>query len=185
MILNLGCGVNKVPGAVNIDLHGNPDVRANILFLPFGNGTVDKIYLFHTIEHIKKALHHDLFTEIRRVLKQGGQLFVSYPEFTKCAQNFIDNKFGWRDFWSATIYGRQLQPNDFHVTLMYTPYFTRFLKDMGFDSIRTSPEPTEDFNTVVKCVKATRPPNIIERYKRDYFGINVPYETSNSAKNPS
>jgi predicted SAM-dependent methyltransferase len=165
----VGCGNNKIDGAVNLDTHGFPDVYANALRLPFGDGIVEKIYFFHTIEHIRKTLHFDLFQEFKRVLKEDGQLLVSYPEFTTVAQYFLENKWGMRSFWEATIYGRQVHAGDHHVSLMYTPYFINFLKELGFVDVKSFPEPAESFNTVVKCKKGPKLPNIVDRYKRDFF----------------
>jgi predicted SAM-dependent methyltransferase len=169
MTLNLGCGTRKIEGCINVDTFGKPDVCANILHLPFKSETIDKIYLFHTIEHIEDIKHYDLFMEFRRILKDNGELIISYPEFTKCAQNFIENKNGDRVFWGRTIYGRQSYPGDYHVALMYTPWFKNFLRDVGFNDIKDFPEPGEPYNTVIKCKKDIRPLSLVERYKRDIF----------------
>lgn len=171
-ILNCGCGVHKLPDCINVDLQGKPDIRADILRLPIKSDSVDKIYLFHTIEHIEKIKHFDLFFEFRRVLREGGEVIVSYPEFTICAKFFIDNYKGMREFWEKTIYGRQSTPDDFHVSLMYTPWFKNFLRDVGFDNIREFLEPGQECNTVVKCKKGEKPLTKVERYKRDFFGAN-------------
>jgi len=157
--LNLGCGSSKITGAINVDLEEicKPDVIANFIHsIPFGEEKIDKVFLFHTIEHIPEKSHHTIFSEIWRVLKIGGELLVSYPEFVKVAQNFIDNYRGMRGFWKNTIYGRQLYPSDFHVALMYTPEFIEYLKQEGFEILGTFPEPMEDFNTIVKARKVEK-----------------------------
>lgn len=156
MKLNLGCGSNKITGAINVDLEPscNPDVIANfIVSIPFRDESIEKVFLFHTIEHIPEHKHHTIFSEIWRVLKMGGTLLVSYPEFIKCAKNFIDNYKGMRTFWKATIYGRQLYRSDFHVALMYTPEFTEYLEQEGFEILAVRPEAREDYNTVVMAKK--------------------------------
>ena len=61
--LNLGSGSNKIDGFINIDLNpdNKPDLVANILEpLPYNDGSIDEIVLFHTIEHIQKRLHYGL-----------------------------------------------------------------------------------------------------------------------------
>lgn len=171
MILNLGCGLNTIEGTINIDKYLKSDCRADIRFLPFKDGEVDKIYLFHVIEHFSYHQHTELLQEMWRVLKIGGELIISYPEFIKCAENYASNKNGKREFWRATIFGRQAHTGDAHLALMDTFFFTQLLRECCFDNIKTFSEPKDDYNSVVKCVKANLFPNIIDRYKRDYFGI--------------
>jgi predicted SAM-dependent methyltransferase len=169
--LNLGCGSNKINGCVNIDAEANtsPDLLLNFCThsLPYHNHTVDVIYLFHTIEHIPEKHHPFLISECWRVLKPGGLFYVSYPEFTKCAQNYIDNKRGMREFWKATIYGRQLWPTDTHITLMDTTEFLGFLRDAGFDAV-AKPEPQEDYNTIIRAVACEKPPTYEQQLAREY-----------------
>lgn len=170
-ILNLGCGAGKIEGCINVDIveRFNPDIVCDILTgLPFPDESIDKVYLFHVIEHIPKHYHPTVITNISKILTMGGILYVSYPEFVVCARNFIDNKYGKRDFWEATIYGRQLQPFDYHVSLMYTPSFTKLLISFGFE-VDSKPE-SEDYNTICKCTKVGKPLTIESIYKKNWFG---------------
>jgi ubiquinone/menaquinone biosynthesis C-methylase UbiE len=172
MILNLGCGVNKMPNAINLDIEKSvkPDVLADFTKpLPFPDDSVEKVYFFHVIEHLPKRLHPNILLEIWRVMTDSGVLYVAYPEFVKCAQNFIDNKKGMREFWAATIYGRQLYPADTHISLMYTPHFEHLLVQLGFKDVKSMPEVKEDYNTIVRAVKGKRPLSQEEIWKRDLF----------------
>lgn len=162
LILNLGCGTTKIDGAVNVDVEPStkPDIVCNFTEqpLPYGNDEVDKIYLFHTIEHIVKPKQARLLYEFNRVLKVGGELYISYPEFIECAKRFIDNTGGKREFWERTIYGRQLYPADYHVALMYTPYFIEFLREAGFTNVKATSEPVpNEYNTIVYATKGVAP----------------------------
>lgn len=155
--LNLGCGANKIPSYINIDVEKsvNPDRVCDFVKepLPFKTGAVDEVVMFHTIEHIEKRKHRRIFLEINRVLKRGGVMLMSYPEFTKCAENFITNYKGMRSFWEATVFGRQLFPADFHVCAMYTPELLMTLKECGFENVEASSEAVEKHNTVVRAIK--------------------------------
>ncbi len=159
MKLNLGCGMNKLKGFVNVDKEPSckPDRLCDFVHgnLPYKAGTVEEVVLFHTIEHIQKRFHKQILGEVFRVLKPGGTFLVSYPDFEKCAMNWISNHKGQRDFWEKTIYGRQLFPADFHVCAMHTPSFKLMLLESGFETVKTSNEKHNDFNAIVRAVKST------------------------------
>jgi predicted SAM-dependent methyltransferase len=175
--LNLGCGLVKMPGFVNIDAEPSckPDLVLNFITkpLPYKDEEVEEAVLFHTIEHISKRFHPHVLGEIYRVLKIGGQFILSYPEFIKCVANWRQNKQGKKDFWEATIYGRQLYPSDFHVALMYTPDFVEVLRDSGFTQITHVPEVSEPYNTIVSCVKGFKPLKKEELFKSDMERLKV------------
>lgn len=142
---------------MDCELAVNPNLAATLEELPFNECTFEKIYLFHTIEHIPERKFHKVFSEIWRVLTFGGLVYISYPEFSRCAMNYISNYRGMREFWKATIYGRQLYPTDFHCTLMDTPFFTQYLTEEGFSIKASFPEPIENFNSVVVAAKGVKP----------------------------
>ncbi len=158
--LNLGCGTAKIAGADNVDI--STEVGAELVFdfrnqFPLESNIYDEVYLFHVIEHIEKKHHLSIFSEIRRVLKDTGVLYVSYPEFSKIIQNWLINKNNDRHFWEATIYGRQAWPSDYHVCAMDTLEFKQYLYERGFDVVSFLPEPIDQFNTICKIVKSEPP----------------------------
>lgn len=162
MILNLGCGNTRFEDCVNIDI--DPEVKPDLVCdftkgLPYESESVDKVYFFHVIEHIEERKHVLILSEIWRVLKPGAKLYIAYPEFTKVARNYMENKLGLRDFWKATIYGRQLSASDFHVALMDTALFKNTLESVGFTSLNIQEEPNEPWNTVICCERGEAPPN--------------------------
>jgi SAM-dependent methyltransferase len=150
--LNLGCGSTKLEGYVNIDVEPacQPDLVLNFVTerLPYESETVDEVVMFHTIEHIQRHLHVRILSEIHRVLKNGGQVILSYPNFWICAQYWKENYQGQRDFWHATIFGRQLYPADYHVCAMDPTELEILLRDIGFERVRSLPEKTEVYNSI-------------------------------------
>lgn len=153
-LINLGCGDAKVSGYINIDINAacKPDLVANLYErLPFEDGEIDQAIMLHTIEHIPERYQAKLLFEINRVVKQGGEVVFSYPEFEKVAMNYINNFRGQKQFWKHTIYGRQIDIWDTHFTLMDSKEFTETLTMFGFYDISVTPEIPEDFNTVLRC----------------------------------
>lgn len=171
--LNLGSGSNKIDGFINIDLNpdNKPDLVANILEpLPYNDGSIDEIVLFHTIEHIQKRLHRKLFREMYRLLSPDGKFILSYPEFSNIARNWLENKFGEKDFWEATIYGRQLFAGDFHVCAMDSLELKLVLAECGLTG-RFEPEKNESYNTVMHCFKDKPFKKYDEAIREDMIGI--------------
>lgn len=83
--LNLGCGEDYIPGWCNVDYGQrvkcdvNLDLDDHMLRLPWDDGVVDAICAYHIIEHIKNL--PKLKTEIARVLRPDGLLFVLVPNY--------------------------------------------------------------------------------------------------------
>lgn len=156
--LNLGCGANPIEGFHNIDLH-NKDVdeqRDIRLGLSQENESVDGVVFFHCIEHIEKKHHRRILLEILRVLKPGGFFYISYPAFDRCVAHFLGNTRGKRDFWEATIFGRQSHPGDYHYCAVTDDYMRNLLLLFGFKDLEVGPEPNEEYNTVIRCLRPNR-----------------------------
>lgn len=174
--LNLGCGSTKLDGYINIDVEEScsPDLVCDFSkqSLPYEDKSIDKVVLFHTIEHIRKSLHVPILSEIHRVLKVGACVIISYPNFLECVENWKNNKQGQRAFWEATIYGRQLYPSDYHVCIMDPNQLEILLRDIGFDHVQSRPEPSELYNSITWGRKIE-----IQTYKdllaKDYAAIEI------------
>lgn len=160
-ILNLGCGKTPLKDTrsvhyVNLDMVKCPNVfKYNILKIPypFASETFNKVFLFHTIEHIGEGGHPAVLREIHRILKPEGQLVISYPEFLKCSSNYATNLKGERDYWKACIFGRGRDEWDRHRALMDTPFFVKVLEANGFPNSNSRPEKPDDWNTIVTATK--------------------------------
>lgn len=167
MKLNLGSGSTKIPGYINIDREGKckPDVILDFVKtgLPYKVNSVDEILIFHCLEHIQKEKHWKILTECSRVLKVGGKIYLSYPNFWECANHWKNNTAGLKKFWEATIYGRQLYSSDYHICIVDTDELSLLLYDCGFDEISSRPEPEETFNTITTATKYRIPNQTYEQ----------------------
>jgi predicted SAM-dependent methyltransferase len=81
VILNLGCGDELMPGAVNVDLREdcNADVIADVRSLPYEDGSASHVFAHDLLEHFSKFETEDLLAEWHRVLAPGGTLSVKMP----------------------------------------------------------------------------------------------------------
>lgn len=83
MKLNLGCGIDKKEGFVNVDYHNdfNPDVVADLNgTLPFPKECAEYVEASHVLEHLNNPT--DFLMECHRVLKGGGVLKILTPHYT-------------------------------------------------------------------------------------------------------
>jgi len=154
--INLGCGDQKWDDFLNVDKDESmkPDLVMDIARAkyPWADGTIEEIWLCHTIEHISKRYWDHLFGEINRVLKVDGKFYLSYPEFTTCYMHWSSNYQGRKEFWEATIFGRQNTTDDYHVAICHTPDLYIYLEERGFH-VEHHTNDGEGHNTVLEMVK--------------------------------
>lgn len=168
MKLNIGCGETKFEGYINVDLEEStkPDLLLDLRKQPFPyeNESVEEIICSHNIEHVELRFWNQIFIEFHRVLKVGGELILAYPEFAECAKNFMTNHKGMKDYWRATLYGRQLYPGDYHITPVETRELINILKMHGFREFKVVDDREGPHYKVMNCFKLA-----IRRTREDVF----------------
>lgn len=91
--LNLGCGLKKIIGAINVDKYEQcePDIVWDLARFPypFESETFDKVMAHHVLEHILPWW--DSFQEMVRVTKVGGTIEIAVPHESG------SGALGWRD----------------------------------------------------------------------------------------
>lgn len=83
-VLDVGCGQNKVPGAIGID--ANPRSHADVIHdlgifpYPFGDSEFDEIVCRHVVEHVPDVLA--FMNELHRIAKPRGKLKIVTPHYS-------------------------------------------------------------------------------------------------------
>lgn len=97
--LNLGCGDFPMSGWTNIDLEELPgvDVAADVRALPYEDNSVDEIYAGHILEHISIRETGKTLDEWYRVLKPGGHITVTTPDFHWVCEAYLNNELSARE----------------------------------------------------------------------------------------
>jgi predicted SAM-dependent methyltransferase len=87
LLLHIGCGKINSPDFINID--AQPYAHVHVVtddisrLTDFADETADLIYMCHILEHIRAAQVESVLREMRRVLKVGGVLRLSVPDFDR------------------------------------------------------------------------------------------------------
>jgi hypothetical protein len=81
--LNLGSGPNPLPGYVNVDLYGTPDVRWNLEETPWpwDDDSVGEIRMSHVLEHLGQSPEAfiGVMKELYRVCRHDARIHVRVP----------------------------------------------------------------------------------------------------------
>ena len=92
--LHLGCWNRKIENWLNVDVvDSDYDVDLACGALPFSSNHFNAIVSQHVIEHLE--LRHELLPlliECKRVLKQGGQIWLSCPDMEKVCLRYVEDK---------------------------------------------------------------------------------------------
>jgi len=140
-VLDAGCGssviIQSLNNAVGMDFlfpklrflrrYAIPVTQGSVFALPFKDDSFDCLISSEVIEHV--AFDDTLFTEMRRVLKEGGTLILGTPDYAT---------LGWRII--EPIYGFLIPGgyHDEHITHYTQSTLTDILKRHGFEVEETA-----------------------------------------------
>jgi SAM-dependent methyltransferase len=83
-VLDVGCGTNKMDGAVGLD--HNPRTDADVIHdlgdlpYPFGDDEFDLVVANHVVEHVPDVMA--FVTELHRLTRNGGTIRLLTPHYT-------------------------------------------------------------------------------------------------------
>ncbi len=113
--LNIGCGGNPLKDYINIDQDNLEQIKKrypqkkfdgdlivknyDIFLLPFEDSSVDEIRSDSLIEHLTFFEEKIFFNEIKRVIKIGGRLEISTPDFEMAVKQWLAADDDWKDFF--------------------------------------------------------------------------------------
>jgi SAM-dependent methyltransferase len=107
-ILDIGCGINKHPGAIGLDrnLATRADVIADLdrFPFPFRDSSFREIRATHVIEHVADVIK--TVEEIHRLLAPGGRAIIVTPHYTDFS-SFCDPTHRWHlNSFSLRYFGK-------------------------------------------------------------------------------
>ena len=140
LLLHIGCGPIDSPEFVNID--ALPYAHVHVVtenlddLADFADETVDLVYMCHVLEHIKSPQVGRVLHEMHRVLKAGGVLRLSVPDFDRLIDVY-QAAGGDLDVIRKQLMGGQESEYNIHYGLFNRGSLSELLQEVGFRSIRT------------------------------------------------
>jgi predicted SAM-dependent methyltransferase len=170
--LNVGSGHRPLRGFVNIDINlaRRPDMWLDVRNgLPFADGSVDRIYTCHVLEHFYYDELTGVLREFRRVLRPDGGLRLLVPSMEEAARAYLagdasllanfprpTRSLGGRLFNTIFCDGQHRIGFDFS-------FAEELLQDAGFADIRKA----------AKWVSALFPGDLLQRIEPDEAWIDT------------
>lgn len=137
MKLHLGCGKRHIPGFVHIDAIDYPHIDhvATIDNLSFiGDNSVDLIYNCHVLEHFKRREVPRVLSEWKRVLKPGGILRISVPDFASLCE--VYQRHDNLELVIGALFGRQDYLYNIHYNVFDHASLSEILGEAGFENVK-------------------------------------------------
>jgi len=138
VLVHIGCGTTNSPEFINVD--ARPLAHVHIAtdditsLTDFRTGTVDLVYMCHILEHIKECDLRRVLSEMKRVLKFGGVLRLSVPDFDKLVE--VYNACGRDiDAIEKQLMGGQDHEYNIHYCVFNHRRMSELLKEVGFSEV--------------------------------------------------
>ena len=136
--IHLGCGKIDDPRFLNVDARPFRHVHYvtdSPLMPALPAGRADMVYACHIFEHIPFAKQMAVLKRWHALLKPGGELRLSVPDFEKLIGLHQSKKIGFRSIQNVLM-GAQDYPENFHHALFTADHLTELLTRAGFTNIR-------------------------------------------------
>lgn len=139
LALHIGCGDINAPGFVNIDARPQPHVHivtSSLFSLKMIPANVaDMIYMSHVLEHVS---HRDIvptLREMHRLLKDGGVLRISVPDFDRIIEIYQANECDITSI-EQPLMGGQNYPFNYHYALFNDAHLRMLMLKSGFSETK-------------------------------------------------
>jgi len=136
--IHLGCGDVNSPEFINVDTrffsHVHRISRVESLKF-FQDNFADLIYTSHTLEHIPMRKVKNTILEWKRILKPGGVLRISVPDFDKIIKIYSECGNSIDAIWQPLLGGQEYKENN-HFSVFNFEYLKKLLETFEFKEIR-------------------------------------------------
>lgn len=134
--LHLGCGSKRIPGFEHVDSTPYPHLThcADVSRLDmYAADSVDLIYASHVLEHFGRHDFRAVLCEWHRVLRPGGVLRLSVPDFETVVRLYP--QYGLVPLLGL-VCGGQKNATDYHHMVFDAAFLRDTLHELGFVDVR-------------------------------------------------
>ncbi len=138
-LIHLGCGYQNDSRYINVDGLPFPHVHylSRVEKLPmFADNFADLVYACHVLEHLSHQKLVEILQEWGRVLKKGGVLRLSVPDFDKIIHIYEKENHDIYRIIPPLMGTHESGDFDFHRAVFNKSYLTDILLKAGFSSVR-------------------------------------------------
>ena len=136
--IHFGCGNVADSRFLNVDarLFSHVDYVTDSPDMPaIPTGTVDLIYACHVFEHISFRNQSQVLMRWRDILKPGGKLMLSVPDFDKVIGSYSRGEGNLAGI-QPILMGAQDYPGNFHFSLFTKEHLSNLLMAAGFTNVQ-------------------------------------------------
>lgn len=139
-LLHIGCGDIDSPEFINLDARPMPHVHIvskNVFRLRMiPDAVLDMVYMSHVLEHVPRGQVLQTIKEMGRVLKKGGILRISVPDFDHIIRIYEESGNDVGSIAPALMGGQNYKFN-FHYSIFNRSYLVALLTRGGFHEIES------------------------------------------------
>lgn len=148
--INLGCGIELQKGFINVDKYDLNElkkkegvfqnaviagkyVQADVRKLPFKDNYADYIMASEILEHIPLFDLNNTLREWVRVLKKGGRMIITCPDFDALCEDWLQTPFSPATYGdqAQVIYGSQIADGEYHHAPINKDFMNFYLGQLG------------------------------------------------------
>jgi len=139
-LLHIGCGDVNSPEFINLDARPLPHVHIvsrnifNLRSIP--DASLDMVYMSHVLEHVPRGQLLQTLKEMGRVLKTGGLLRISVPDFDHIIRIYEETGGDIHAIAPALMGGQDYEFN-FHYSVFNKHYLAETLHKAGFTDVES------------------------------------------------
>lgn len=135
--IHLGCGDISSPEFINVDIYPASHIHyaCNVKDLSiFHDEYCNLVYASHVLEHVPYNDLRKVLWEWKRILKPGGILRLSVPDFDKIIDIYKSSSRNINSVLGPLLGGQETKYN-FHHSIFNSKYLSDKLREVGFEKI--------------------------------------------------
>jgi predicted SAM-dependent methyltransferase len=150
--INAGVGTHYADGWINTDLKENDLTRPDIIVtneepFPFPDGSAERVYMGHVLEHVVWQEIPAFLAEVMRVLQPGGQIVAVGPDTYRTIEQWRAGRESWDlvvgVLEHAEIPGRSDWPNAHHQWNCHEQRMVEIIEAAGFEQVKATMDPPD------------------------------------------